>query len=88
MEINKQHKCSACGKELFASVSTDIELTEISLVGRCPFCSSSIVLTFVAIPDSTKPKEEKIEPLSIDESLVEDQVEPSVIGDILDEDQI
>ncbi|MFA5077573.1 MAG: hypothetical protein WC488_04060, partial [Candidatus Micrarchaeia archaeon] len=68
--ITKSFKCSACSMEFPLSLTTDLLLTDFTMLAKCPKCDHSIQLHFGVIVQDPRPAQAPaaVQP-SLDESI-------------------
>ena len=85
MQLTKIYRCKKCGTESTFTITTDLNMEEISVSARCPSCNAEVFLTFSSL---FKQKEQEQKSTSLDESLVNevDQLPSSAIKDIIEDE--
>lgn len=56
---NTKVKCANCGSEYLLSISTDFEIRELTLIGKCLKCESSLQISFIPFSAQFKKEEKK-----------------------------
>ncbi|MGV8176399.1 MAG: hypothetical protein ACP5NX_01200 [Candidatus Bilamarchaeaceae archaeon] len=72
-DMRRMLKCSNCGKEVEFSISTQLNISELQVFGKCPDCGGAMQINFhliepqqVTAPGSEAPREE----IKLDETIM------------------
>ncbi len=63
-DYKRSIKCSGCGNEITVYMNGNFDLTELSAVGKCPDCKSTIQLDFAMVEKPEESVEETSEETS------------------------
>jgi DNA-directed RNA polymerase subunit RPC12/RpoP len=55
MDLRRNVKCSGCGNEISFLFNGNIELTQMSAVGKCPYCSATVQMDFTVVDKTGTP---------------------------------
>lgn len=83
-DYKRSIRCSGCGNEITVYMNGNFDLTELSAVGRCPSCRSTIQVDFamvekeVSSSESSSASEETPPPLDMFSTPSDDSVAEEV----------
>ncbi len=49
MDLRRNVRCSGCGNEISFNFNGDLDLTQMTAVGKCPSCSTTIQIDFAVV---------------------------------------
>jgi DNA-directed RNA polymerase subunit RPC12/RpoP len=56
VDLKRNIKCSKCGTEIYFNFNGNIDLTQMTAVGKCPSCGTTLQIDFAVI-EKEKPPE-------------------------------
>ncbi len=58
MDLKRTIKCSNCGNEASMQLSTEVELKELLISGKCTKCGSAMQITYSLVDASTQSQQQ------------------------------
>lgn len=80
--INKAFKCANCSTDFPVSIATDLEISDFTMVSKCPKCGNAMQIHFGVIGQAQTPTQQQVQEAlpQLDEGLF---VPPEMPGDEL-----
>lgn len=89
VEFRRTVKCSSCGKESSIFLSSEMELNEVVIAGKCTQCGNTIQLNYKLEKSERAPEEQPLEQkkpeVQLDESLFEPEIPSEAIKELIEE---
>ncbi len=67
--INRIFKCIACFTEFPVSITTDLEISDFTIIAKCPKCGNSIQIHFGVIEQTQTNTQQQTTSPNLDDSI-------------------